>query len=150
MLVQLHRSLFICIRLFWHVSHPTGITYLPADVICAHMYVHLFIDMYIHIYKYIHICKYIYVCITQKSTLLSPRQTHFLLVQLYWSLSIYISLFWHVPHTAGITYLPADVMRFYKSVGVQSEGLKRLILDGNRMSWLPNYLRNMTTLTHIR
>jgi Leucine-rich repeat (LRR) protein len=32
---------------------------------------------------------------------------------------------------------------------LQSEGLKRLILDGNRLSWLPNYLRVMTTLTHI-
>lgn len=49
----------------------------------------------------------------------------------------------------GLTYLPADAMRFYKTAGVESTGLKRLILDGNRLAWLPNYLRNMTTLTHI-
>ena len=49
----------------------------------------------------------------------------------------------------GLTYLPAEVMRFYKSAGVQSTGLKRLILDGNRLGWLPNYLRTMTTLTHL-
>ena len=49
----------------------------------------------------------------------------------------------------GLSYMPADVMRFYQNVGVHSKGLKRLILDGNRMSWLPNYLRTMTTLTHV-
>jgi Leucine-rich repeat (LRR) protein len=49
----------------------------------------------------------------------------------------------------GMTYMPADVMRFYKPRGAESQGLKRLILDGNRISWLPNYLRQMTSLTHI-
>eukprot|EP00961_Rhodomonas_salina_P218940 2959396-Rhodomonas_salina.1 len=48
-----------------------------------------------------------------------------------------------------LSYLPVDVMRFFRTEGTACFGLKRLILDGNNMSWLPNYLRTMTTLTHL-
>lgn len=47
----------------------------------------------------------------------------------------------------GLTYLPAEVMRFQLTTGVQCTGLTSLILDGNDMDWLPGYLRQMTTLT---
>jgi Leucine-rich repeat (LRR) protein len=47
----------------------------------------------------------------------------------------------------GLTYLPAEVMRFHATQGIEAVGLTSLILDGNDLTWLPAYLRNMTTLT---
>jgi len=49
----------------------------------------------------------------------------------------------------GLTYLPSEVMRFYKTFGVECTGLTSLVLDGNDIKWLPVYLRTMTTLTDL-